>query len=168
MGLLALRSLLGLVFAGALLASGSAAAAPGEKAESPRIEARSATFLAVGVVHEGRMTIRLSRLIDNTPVRDAVLTVLLRGVAHPTIAETDGSYAFETKDLTLPGAASVQIQVSEGDVQENLKGTLQIAGAGTLPGEKNSARQFWWWILNFGVCIGVLLLISRRRKSAQS
>jgi hypothetical protein len=168
MGLLALRPLLGLVCAGALVASGSAAAAPSEKAESPRIEARSVTFLAVGVVHEGRMTIHLSRLLDNTPVRDAVLTVLLRGAVHPTTAETDGSYAFETKDLTLPGAASVEIQVREGNVQENLKGTLQIAGAADQPGEKNSARQFWWWILNFSVCIGVLLLISRRRKSAQS
>jgi len=169
LGLFALMRLLGPVCAGALVAVGSAAAAmPGDAGMPPRVEARSDTFLAVGVVHDDRMAIRLSRLLDNSPVRDAVLTVVLRGEAHPTIAETDGSYSFESKELTLPGTASVDIQVRQGDVRESLKGTLQISGTADKPGERSNARQLWWWVLNFSVCIGVLLLISRRRKSAKS
>lgn len=160
--------------AGALAVSGMAAAlsaAPspsGEPAAAPRVEARSADLLAVGLVHDDRLTIHLSRLFDNAPVRDAVVTVVLRGVAHPTTVEADGSYTLQTKDLTLPGAAAVDIQVAQAAAQQSLKGTLQIS-AGTGQSEnKNNARQLWWWVLNFAVCIGFLWLFSRRRKAAKT
>jgi hypothetical protein len=151
--------------AGALAVLGTAGAA---EPTSPRVEARSADLLAVGLAHDDKLTIHLSRLIDNAPVRDAVVTVLLRGVAHPTIAETDGSYTLQTKDLTLPGAAAIDIQVGQAGAQESLKGTLQIAAAGGQSESKNSARQLWWWVLNFAVCIGFLWLFSRRRKAAKT
>jgi len=137
-------------------------------ASAARVEARSQELLAVGLVHDDKMSIHVSRLIDNAPVRDAVVTVVLRGTAHPTTAETDGSYALETKDLTLPGAATVEFQVSKGGASESLKGTLDIAQAAGQPEDKNSARQLWWWVLNFAVCFGVLWLISRRRKAAKA
>jgi hypothetical protein len=44
---------------------------------------------------------------------------------------------------------------------------LDIAEAGRSE-DKNNARQLWWWVLNFAVCFGVLWLISRRRKAAQT
>lgn len=96
------------------------------------------------------------------------MTVVLRGVAHPTIAETDGSYTLQTKDLTLPGAAAVDIQVSRAAAQQSLKGTLQINAGPGQSENKNTARQLWWWVLNFAVCIGFLWLFSRRRKAAKS
>ena len=144
-----------------------AADAPGAVA---RIEARSADFLAVGLVRDDKMSIHISRLMDNAPVRDAVINVLLRGSAHPATAEVDGGYSLQTKDLTLPGAATVEFQISQGAVHESLKGTLDIA-AGAAAGQtddKNSARQLWWWVLNFAVCFGVLWLISRRKKEAKA
>jgi hypothetical protein len=152
----------------ALAAFGCAAAASADSALPARIEARSADLLAVGLVHDDRMIIHLSRLIDNAPVRDAALTVVLRGVTHPTTAETDGSYILQTKDLTLPGAAAVEFQIAQTASQESLKGTLQITAGGDQSENKNGARQLWWWVLNFAVCIGFLWLISRRRKAAQS
>jgi hypothetical protein len=139
-------------------------------AEAPsapaRVEARSATLLAVGLVHEDRMTIHLSRLIDNAPVRDAVVNVLMRGVVHPTMAEADGSYLLQTKDLELPGSSMAVFQVAVGDTREELTGTLQVADSTPKPQDKNGARQFGWWVLNFAVCIGFLMLWSRRRKAA--
>jgi hypothetical protein len=168
MGLRALRKasalsrVLALAVFGAAAAAG--AAAPGEP--PARIEARSADLLAVGVVHDDRMAIHLSRLIDNAPVRDAAVTVVLRGIAHPTTAEADGSYTLQSKDLALPGNAALEFQVTQTASQENLKGTLQIAGAGR-PENNNTARQLWWWVLNFAVCIGFLWLISRRRKAVK-
>lgn len=118
-------------------------------------------------MHDDRMIIHLSRLIDNAPVRDAAVTVVLRGAAHPATAETDGSYTLQAKELGLPGAAAVEFKVSQAASQESLKGTLQItAGAGQAE-DKNSARQLWWWVLNFAVCIGFLWLLSRRRKASQ-
>jgi hypothetical protein len=154
----------------ALLAFGIAAAAPGSAADPPeapaRVEARSADLLVVGLVQGDRMTVRLSRLIDNAPVADVVLSVVLRGVSHATTAQADGSYTLESKDLALPGAAVVEFQVAQGATRQNLKATLQISGGGQ-PGETSNARQLWWWALNFAVCIGFLMLLSRRRKTAQ-
>jgi hypothetical protein len=133
-----------------------------------RVEARSADLLAVGVVRDDKMSIHVSRLVDNAPVRDAAITIVLRGTAHAATAETDGSYSLQTKDLTLPGAAAVEFQISQGAARESLKGTLDIAAAAGQADNKNNARQLWWWALNFGVCFGVLWLISRRRKAAQT
>jgi hypothetical protein len=150
----------------AALAPQVAAAAPGEAAAS-RVEARSADLLAVGLVHGDRMTIHLSRLIDNAPVRDAAVTLVLRGAAHPTTAETDGSYTLQTKDLALPGAAAVEFQVAQAGSRESLKGMLEIAAGAGQSEDKNSSRQLGWWVLNFAVCIGFLWLYSRRRKAAE-
>jgi hypothetical protein len=149
-------------------AGGARLAAAADAPPIPRVEARSADFLAVGVVHDDKMSIHLSRLSDNTPVRDAIVTVVLRGTAHPTTADTDGGYSLQTKDFTLPGAATVEFQVSQGAARESLKATLGVAGAAESSEDKNNARQLWWWVLNFGVCFGVLWLISRRRKEAKA
>jgi hypothetical protein len=149
---------------GALILIGSmAASAAAPEAAVPRIEARSADLLAVGTVEGDRMTIHLSRILDNAPVRDAVVSVELRGTTHATTAEADGSYSLQSSDLHLPGTASMRLQVARGDVREDLKGILQIGEASAKPEEKNSARQFGWWILNFAVCIGFLMLWRRRR-----
>jgi len=157
------RRWLRLVTALAMLGAAVAAAAA-----LPRVEARSDDLLAVGVVRDAKMIIHLSRIADNAPVRDAAITVVLRGVAHPTTADTDGSYTLETQDLALPGAAAVEFQVSQGAARANLKGTLEIAAAaGQADDKSNNARQLWWWVLNFAVCIGFLWLFSRRRKKAQ-
>lgn len=131
----------------------------------PRVEAKSSDLLAVGVVHGTRMSIHLSRVADNAPVRDALLSVVLRGAAHPARAETDGSYLVDDPALALPGASAVEFQVSEGTQRESLKGTLDVP-QGTPADNKSSVRQGAWWILNFAVCIGFLLLWSRRRKDA--
>jgi hypothetical protein len=115
------------------------------------------------------MTIHLSRLIDNAPGPDAAVTMVLRGAAHPATAETDGSYTLQTKDLTLPGAAAVEFQVAQAQAgsRESLKGTLKIGADAGQSENKNSARQLWWWVLNFAVCFGFLWLYSRRRKAAE-
>jgi hypothetical protein len=140
-------------------------AASGESATPARVEARSGDLMAVGLVRDDRMTIRLSRLIDNAPVRDAALKVTLRGVTYPATAEADGSFTLQTKDLAIPGAAAVEFQVVEAAARETLKGTLQVAGGAGPSDNRNSARQLWWWVLNFAVCIGFLWLYSRRRKA---
>jgi membrane fusion protein, heavy metal efflux system len=150
-----------------------APAAPAPVTEAPaaapaaRVEARSAELLAVGTVRGDRMTIHLSRLADNAPVRDAALGVVLRGATHAAVAEADGSYSVQTPDLALPGAAAVQFQVTLGATRQDLQGTLQVADRPEQTEDKGSSRQFGWWVLNFAVCIGFLLLW-RRRKAAAS
>lgn len=150
--------------------SDSAQVAPRDTAQaesSQRVEARSADLLAVGLVRGERMTIHLSGLLDNAPVRDAAVTVVLRGIAHPTVAQTDGSYTLESTDLAVPGSAAVEFQVAAGAAPQSLKGTLQVAAGARQAADGNSARQLGWWVLNFAVCIGFLWLVSRRRKNSK-
>jgi hypothetical protein len=158
--------LLALAALGAVNVPNTAMSAEPPAPSPARVEARSADLLAVGLAQGDRMTIHLSRLIDNAPVRDAAVTVILRGVAHPTTAEADGSFTLTTKDLAIPGAAAVDFQVAQAAGSESLKGTLQVA-AGAPSEQKNTARQLGWWVLNFAVCIGFLWLYSRRRKAAE-
>jgi cobalt-zinc-cadmium efflux system membrane fusion protein len=164
----ALAALCAGTFAAGADTTGAAATGMTAPPASARVEARSADLMAVGLVRGDRMTIHLSRLVDNAPVRDATVTVVLRGVAHPTTAEADGSYTLQAKDLTLPGAAAMEFQVAQAAARQSLRGTLNVAAAAAASEDKNTARQLWWWVLNFAVCIGFLWLISRRRKAAQS
>ena len=146
-----------------MLALAGAAAWGENPAPPPRVEARSSDLLAVGTVRDGRMTIHLSRLVDNAPVRDAALSVVLRGAAHPAAAEADGSYSVQTEDLRLPGAAAVQFEVTRGADRELLAGTLEVGAPPGQSDDKGSTRQLGWWVLNFAVCLGFLWLWSRRK-----
>ena len=162
----------------AALAALAAASACAQSAEPPqpaaatsatapaRVEARSAQLLAVGTVHGERMTIHLSRLEDNAPVRDAEVVLALRGATHPATALPDGGYAVETPDLALPGPAAVRIQVTSGGARQDLDGTLQPTATAEPAEDKGGSRQLGWWVLNFAVCIGFLWLWQRRKRHA--
>jgi hypothetical protein len=144
----------------------TAAPAPAAAAPTARVEARSAHLLAVGTVQGERMTIHLSRLEDNAPVRDAEVVLALRGATHPATALADGGYAVETPDLALPGPAAVRIQVTSGGTRQDLDGTLQPTATAEPVEDKGGSRQLGWWVLNFAVCIGFLWLWQRRKRNA--
>jgi hypothetical protein len=150
----------------ALVAALPASLAAGETPSPPRarVEARSPDLLAVGTVQGDRMAVRLSRIVDNAPVGNAALAVMLRGTTHPAVAEADGSYSIQTPDLNLPGPAAVEFLVTLGDKREQLNGTLAAAAA-EPSGDRNNSRQLGWWVLNFAVCIGFLWLWSRRKSA---
>jgi len=147
----------------AAASTATSAASPSTTAAT-RVEARSAKLLAVGTVHGERMTIHLSRLEDNAPLRDAEVALVLRGVTHPATALADGGYAVATPDLALPGTAVVRIEVTSNGTRQDLEGTLQAAAAGEPTEDKGSSRQLGWWVLNFAVCIGFLWLWQRRKR----
>ncbi len=145
-------------------AAAAPATTPATTAADARVEARSAQLLAVGTVHGERMTIHLSRLEDNAPVRDAEVALVLRGATHPATALADGGYSVATPDLALPGAAAVRVKVTSGGIRQDLEGTLQAAAAPEPAEDKGSSRQLGWWVLNFAVCIGFLWLWQRRKR----
>lgn len=155
------------VWAALLVAAlGSAAFASDDSAKAPaRVEARSEHLLAVGTVRDHRMILRLSQIADNAPVSDAAVSVTLRGASHAAVAETDGSYSVDTPDLALPGAAAIGFEVTRGASHEALQGTLDVTeGQNKTDADKgNNTRQLGWWVLNFAVCIGFLMLWQRRR-----
>jgi hypothetical protein len=138
----------------------STAATP---ATAPRIELRSADYLLVGLVHGEALNLRLSRVSDNAPVSDAVITATLRGASYPMVARADGSYSFVAKDLALPGPAGLDFHIVRGSAQDTLHGTLQLPVV-ARDDQKASFRQNAWWVLNFTVCIAAYWLFVRRRK----
>jgi hypothetical protein len=149
-------------------ADAPAAGAPPTAAPAARVEARSADLFVVGVVEGAHMAIHVSRIADNAPVRDAAVTVVLRGTPHPAVADADGGYSIDTPDLALPGTAAVQFQVTLGATHQELAGTLAAAPrAGSQSDDKGGSRQLGWWVLNFGVCIAFLMLWTRRKKRAE-
>ncbi len=152
----------------AVLASASGAHAAARAPPLERIETHSAHYLLVAVAHGDRIGAHLSRLLDNAPVTDAVVTAALRGKEYPLIAQPDGGYALQAADLALPGSATIEFTVVEHGATEKMAGTLQIAANSEHRTSASGARQFGWWALNFGVCIGFLVLIARRRNRAQS
>ena len=128
-----------------------ATAAGATEPASTRVEARSADLLAVGVVQDDRMNIHLSRLLDNAPVRDVAVTVLLRGVAHPTTAEADGGFTLQTPDLRLPGTAGVEFQVAGGaahEVTEEEMLELEAEAFVSLCGEPKSQERMQYMLMN--------------------
>jgi hypothetical protein len=148
----------------AATATTATSTAAASTAAAARVEARSAKLLAVGTVYGERMTIHLTRLEDNAPVRDAEVALVLRGATHPATALADGGYAVATPDLALPGAAAVRIEVTSSGTRQDLEGTLQPTAAAVQTEDKGSSRQLGWWVLNFAVCIGFLWLWQRRKR----
>jgi hypothetical protein len=143
------------------MACGARAAAPA------RIEARSANLLVVGLVQGDAMRINVSRLLDNAPVRDAIVAVAFRGESHPAVAQVDGGYLLKSPEFALPGAIAMEFRVTQGGAEERLAGTLQVAAAGDKTDDSGSARQMYWWVLNFAVCGAFLLLWARRKKRTE-
>ena len=142
-----------------LIGSAGAAAA----AAPARIEARSADLVVVGVLQGETLTIHVSRLLDNAPVRDAAVEVAFRGGAYPTVAQVDGGYSLQAAQLAVPGTTAMEFRVSANGTEQKLTGTLQVAGDEHSDGS-GSVRQFLWWVLNFAVVGGFLVLLARRRK----
>jgi hypothetical protein len=146
----------------ALSAVGAWAAAPA------RIEARSADLLVVGLAQGDAMTINVSRLLDNSPVHDATVTVAFRGRTYPAIAQVNGSYLVNSPEFMLPGAVAMEFHITFGGAEQTLAGNLQVGGTGDKAADSGSARQMYWWVLNFAVCGAFLLLWARRKKRPDS
>lgn len=148
-----------LIAACALFAGGVHAAQPA------RIKVQSADLLIVGLAQDDRMNIHVSRVLDNAPVRDAIVTVAFRGVNYPMVAQVDGGYAMQSWELVRPGAVVMEFHVVAGGLDQRLNGTLDVP-TNAKPDPPGSARQYLWWVLNFAVCGAFLLLWARRKKNA--
>ncbi|HVC01124.1 MAG TPA: hypothetical protein VND80_02870 [Steroidobacteraceae bacterium] len=156
-------ALLAAILSAALGAAAARAAAARETA-AVRVEARSAHYRLVGLLRGDTMSLQVSRLLDNAPVRNAVVKVEFRGRRYPTTATVAGGYSFSAPDLHLPGSAAIAFTVDAAGVGETLDGIVRTPARSGKSVGHSGARQLGWWVLNFAVCIGFLALIARRRK----
>jgi hypothetical protein len=144
----------------ALFGCGASAAAPA------RIEARSADLLVVALVQGDAMRINVSRVLDNSPVHDALVAVAFRGKTLPAVANVDGSFSLSSPEFALPGAMALEFHVTSGGREQILTATLEIAAAAEKANDSGRSRQLYWWVLNFAVCGAFLMLWARRKKPA--
>ncbi len=142
--------------------------AAADDAAPARLEAHSTHYFVVALVRGDTMNIHVSRLLDNAAVRDAAVVATIRGSSYPATAQADGGYSVTAKELSLPGSAEIDLVVNRGTDREHLPLMLKNAQPAPKADDKNSVRQIGWWILNFAVCIGFLMLVARRRKAAES
>ncbi|MFI4890268.1 MAG: hypothetical protein ACHQIL_07030 [Steroidobacterales bacterium] len=160
------RAAFRVLFGCCVLATAIAAGIDASAAAPARIEARSADLVLVGVLQGETLTIHVTRLLDNATVRDASVAVAFRGGIYPTVAQVDGGYSFQARELALPGTTAMEFRVTAGGTEEKLTGTLQVANDSDGSTDGGSLRQYGWWILNFAVCGAFLVLLARRKKPA--
>ena len=127
------------------------------------IEVRSADLLLVGVVHGNKHSREPAQRQCAGATHDR------RGIARIDVlsrAEADGGYSAEQGFATARRRG--RGVSSESGRCTRLSKARWIANSVGQGEDKNNARQLWWWVLNFAVCFGILWLISRRRKAAQT
>ena len=53
----------------------------------------------------------------------------------------------------------MEFHITRAGAEETLPGNLQIGAAGAKPDDSGSARQMYWWVLNFAVCGALSALV---------
>jgi hypothetical protein len=152
----------------ALLIPILAIAAMACKAAAPvtrRVEARSANYFLVGVQRDDAISVRISQISDNSPVRDAALAVTVAGLTDTATLGPDGSYTSKSPRFKTPGVVTVAFRVKRGAVSETLGGDFSAAAAAASPADPprdGARRQMHWWILNIGIGLIAAWMLSRK------
>ncbi|MBC7624295.1 MAG: hypothetical protein H7232_13000 [Aeromicrobium sp.] len=171
------------LFVAALFATGNVAAGPGHDhgdvapatntgKASPRFEAHSELFEAVGTLGTSELSIIIDRYNNNEPLLNAKVdlesgSTKLAGVFH---AE-HGDYSFAAKPFEKPGNYPITLTVTAGEDVDILAGNLMIPPAETAHAHEDGATHWKSWaaigalVVGFGVAI---TLFVRRRSGRVS
>ncbi|MGV3741164.1 MAG: hypothetical protein ACO1NO_02505 [Burkholderiaceae bacterium] len=94
---------------------------------SPRFEAHSELFEAVGVLHADELSVFIDRYADNAPVMKAKVelesgTTQAVGQFH----EDHGDYSFDAKSFQKPGSYPISLTITAGGEVDILAGNLLV------------------------------------------
>ena len=172
-------------FVAALFATGNVAAGPGHNhgdaapaanngKASPRFEAHSDLFEAVGTLGTSELSIIIDRYNNNEPLLNAKVelesgSTKLAGVFHAV----HGDYSFAAKPFEKPGNYPITLTVTAGEDVDILAGNLMIPPAETAHAyaHEDGATPWKSWaaigalVVGFGVAI---MLFVRRRSGRVS
>ena len=113
----------------------------------------------------GRLMLWVSRTRNHQPVSGAGnLSVRLDGHAAK-VSTQHGAYVISTSGLR-GGRHSLEVIVAHDGIRELLSGTVTLPNAPTTLETLQKHSGWAWWILNIGVLLLAVRLISRRKKTA--
>ena len=113
----------------------------------------------------GRLMLWVSRTRNHLPVSGAGnLSVRLDGHAVQ-VSTQHGAYVVATGGLR-GGRQSIEVIVAHDGIRELLSGTVTLPDAPTTLQTLQKHSGWAWWILNIGVLLLAVRLISRRKKAA--
>jgi len=142
---------------------GSEAPAPAGAA-LPRFAAVSEVFELVGVLDGRQITLYLDRAADNSPVRDAAITLEIAGRPFKAEAHGDAEYEVVLPEAPAPGVLPITATVTAGDELDLLAGELDLHAPAhaEAAAPARSARVYAAWFAG-GIAVLALLGWGTRR-----
>lgn len=131
---------------------------------SPRFEAHSDLFEAVGVLEGDHLSLFVDRFADNAPVLKA--KVELESGATKAVGEfheEHGDYGFAAGSFTKPGNYPITLTVTAGDEVDVLAANLVVTGehAGHEHEESSLLKQAGLWAVGLAI-LAALAWTTRR------
>lgn len=125
--------------------------------------ARSALLTLTVAPTDHALALQVTRVSDHRPIVGAGhVTVTLDGHRVPVVAQPNGTYLISTRDQSA-GAHSLSAVVSHDGIRELLTATVTVPQQRNLLDVIQSHGMSAWWVLNIGVVLVAVLIISRRR-----
>ncbi|MBL8521347.1 MAG: hypothetical protein JNK75_11830 [Betaproteobacteria bacterium] len=134
---------------------------------SPRFEAHSDLFEAVGVLSGGELSVTVDRYDSNAPVLHA--KVELESGAFKAAGKfraAHGDYSFEPKTFEKPGSYPISLTISAGEDIDILAGNLVVPDPATGHARANDSPSWTRWLAAAAVLAALavaMLFIIRRR-----
>ena len=156
-------------FAGPGHDHGDEAPAVAETQGSPRFEAHSDLFEAVGVLEGDHLSVFVDRFADNAPVLKATVELESGDIkAVGEFHEEHGDYSFAAASFNKPGSYPITLTITSGDEVDVLAGNLVVPDEHTSHGHDESTlfNQAGLWALALVILAALVwtarLLIKRR------
>lgn len=126
--------------------------------------AHSALLTLTAAPSEHALTLEVTRVSNHQPITGAgTLTVSLDGLRVPVTAQPDGTWLLSTRDQGA-GAHALNVLVSHDGIRELLTGTVTVQERRSALDVLQGHGMFAWWVLNIGVVLIAVIVISRRRR----
>ena len=126
--------------------------------------ARSALLTLTASPADHALSLQIARVSDHRPVGGpGNVSVTLDGHALPITAQSDGSWLVSTRNQSA-GAHSLDVVVAHDGIRELLTGTVTVKQHRGALDVLQGHGMFAWWVLNIGVVLIAVLVISRRRR----
>lgn len=133
---------------------------------SPRFEAHSDLFEAVGVLAAGELSVLIDRYKNNEPILNAKVELESGAFkANGAFHADHGDYSFSSKAFEKPGTYPISLTISANDEVDILAGNLvvPVAEAGHSHSHFPANWAHWAAIVGAVACILVAMFMLRRR-----
>jgi hypothetical protein len=154
------------VFAGPGHDHGNEGAAAPAGTPSPRFEAHSDLFEAVGILEAKEFAVFVDRFADNAPVRRA--KVELESGAFKAVGQYRddiGDYLFPSAAFSKPGAYPITLTITAGDDVDILAGNLVMPDPHAGHNHSHGIGAWWVWGIGFAALVALSLSAYLRVRS---